>query len=820
MKISYNWLKKYLDFNLSVSETSEILTDIGLEVESAELYEPIKGGLEGVLVGKVMKCVKHPDADKLQVTKVDIGTSEPLQIVCGAPNVAEGQTVLVATIGTKLFFSDGNELLIKKAKIRGIPSEGMICAEDELGIGESHEGILVLSDAFEVGKKASEMFFTENDTVFEIGLTPNRSDAISHYGVARDLAAALSMRKKVIFTAKLPDVSSFKPEIKKNPISIVINDAENCSRYAGVFFKNIRVGESPEWLKSFLRSMGMKPINNIVDITNFVMLETGQPLHAFDAKKIAGDKIVVRKSKLKEFVTLDEVSRKMSGRELMICNENEEMCMAGVFGGLDSGVSMKTTSIFLESAYFNPVSVRKSAKFHGLKTDSSFRFERGVDPEMIPYALHRASQLISELCSEVKYSTVQDVYPAPIQRVKILCSFDRINALIGKEISSKRVISILESLDFEIFNVGKFGFETFAPLYRVDVTREADVIEEVLRIYGFNSIDIPEKLNYSLLFSDKVNLKKERLKETVSSYLSSNGFYEAINNSLSKSEYVEIFDIINAGELIKILNPLSKDLEIMRQSLLPGLLENVLLNQNYHQSDIRLFEFGKEYRHNSLFNNLEVNKQYNEKEVLALVLTGNEKPENWKYSSEKTDIFTVKLYIEKIIKFAGLTQKLTSQSFSNSTFKDGIQYVDSMNNVIALCGILHPKVAKYFDIKQSVYYAEIRWKNFSEMSVNKSVKFNDIVKYQPVRRDLALLLNSHISYDEVYGIASKTLGKMVKDINIFDVYEGEKLPQGKKSYALSFILQDSVKTMTEKEITLAMDRLVKAYQEQLGGELR
>lgn len=820
MKISYHWIKKYLDFNLSVTETSEVLTDIGLEVESTELYEPIKGGLEGVLVGKVLTCLKHPDADKLQVTKVDVGTSEPLQIVCGAPNVAEGQTVFVATVGAKLFFTDGNELLIKKAKIRGIPSEGMICSEDELGIGESHDGILVLPDTFNVGEKASELFFTENDTVFEIGLTPNRSDAMSHYGVARDLAAALSLRKKDSFIAKLPDVSGFNPEIKKNPINIVIDDAENCPRYAGVFFKNIKVGESPEWLKSFIKSMGMKPVNNIVDISNFVMLETGQPLHAFDAKKIIGNKIVVRKSKSNEFVTLDEINRKMNGHELMICNENEEMCMAGVFGGLDSGVTMKTTSIFLESAYFNPVSVRKSAKFHGLKTDSSFRFERGVDPEMIPYALHRAALLISELCPEVKYSTVQDVYPAPIQRVNISCSFNKINELIGKEIPSEVVISILKSLDFEIFNFDEHGFETLAPLYRVDVTREADVIEEVLRIYGFNSIEIPETLNYSLMFSDKVNLKKEGLKETVSSYLSSNGFYEAMNNSLSKSEYIEKFDIIKAEDVVKILNPLSKDLEIMRQSLLPGLLENVLLNQNYHQSDIRLFEFGKEYRHNSLFNNLEVNKQYNEKEVLALVLTGNEKPENWKYSPGKIDFFTIKSYVEKMIQLAGLTRKLTVKQFSNNTFKDGIQYLDTANNVIALCGILHLKVAKYFDIKQAVYYAEIRWKNFADLSVKKPVKYNNIINFQPVRRDLALLLSSHTTYDEVYEVASKTLGKIVNEINIFDVYEGDKLPEGKKSYAVSFVLQDNTKTMTEKDIVSAMDKLVKAYQNQLGGELR
>ncbi len=820
MKISYNWLKKYLDFNLSVSETAEILTDIGLEVESTELHEPIKGGLKGVVVGKVEKCVKHPDADKLKVTKVDIGEFEPLQIVCGASNVAEGQTVLVATVGTNLYFSDGNELSIKKTKIRGIPSEGMICAEDELGIGDSHDGIMILPDNIEIGRNASELFYTDNDYVFEIGLTPNRTDAMSHYGVARDLAAALTKRKRRIFKANLPEISRIQTRAIQNPIEIVIQDSENCARYAGIYFKNISVGESPVWLKSFLKSMGMKSINNIVDVTNFVMLETGQPLHAFDAAKIIGEKIVVRHCKSAEFVTLDEVSRKMTGRELMICNAKEEMCMAGIFGGLHAGVTSNTTSMFLESAYFNPVSVRKSAKHHGLKTDSSFRFERGTDPEMVTYALQRAAQLITELCPEAKFSKISDVYPEPLKRVNIPCSFSKIRELIGKDLANKTVFTILESLDFEISQVTNSGFHALTPLYRVDVTREVDVIEEILRIYGFNSIDIPDTLNYSLIFSDKTNLKREQLKEKISNYLSANGFYEAMNNSLTKSEYADKFVYETIDEVVKIINPLSKELEIMRQSLLPGLLENMLLNQNYQQSDVRLFEFGKEYFYRPLFKNLDVDKKYSEKEVFALLVSGNECPENWKLPTAKSDFFSIKTYVERILEMMGVSRRLSVVDFSNDIFKDALKYIDNTSNVIATCGVLHPKMAKYFDLKQSVFYAEFSWKRLSDLSMRNCVKYDDVVNYQPVRRDLALLLDKSVTYADVHDLAKRILGKSVKNINIFDVYEGDKIPSNKKSYALSFVLQDNLKTMTDKDITSLMDRLVEAYKNQLGAELR
>jgi phenylalanyl-tRNA synthetase beta chain len=820
MKISYNWLKKYLDFNLSVNDTADILTDIGLEVESTELFEPIKGGLKGVVVGKVVNCVKHPDADKLHVTKVDIGNIDLLQIVCGAPNVALGQTVLVATIGSVLYFSDGKELEIKKAKIRGIPSEGMICAEDELGIGDSHDGILILADDIPVGTKASELFYTANDFIFEIGLTPNRTDAMSHYGVARDLAAALTKRKRGVYKAFLPEILPIKTRSIQNPIEIVVKDAENCPRYAGVYIKNLQVGDSPNWLKYFLKSMGMKPINNIVDITNFVMLETGQPLHAFDAAKIKGEKIVVRPNKAETFVTLDEVKRKMSGRELMICNEKEEMCIAGIFGGLDSGVSVNTKSIFLESAYFNPVSVRKSSKYHGLKTDSSFRFERGADPEMVPYALFRAAQLISEICPNVKYSKISDVYPNPMQRVKIACSYDAIAKLIGKDIPSKIILSIMESLDFEIVAQGRKGFEVLAPLYRVDVTRESDVVEEILRIYGFNSVEVPETLNYSLAFSDKLNIKKEQYKEKVSNFLSANGFYEAMNNSLTKLEYAEKFDVIKIDEIVKVLNPLSKDLELLRQSLLPGLLENLLLNQNYQTQNVFLYEFGKEYSFRPLFQNMAVEKKYSEKEVLALLMSGNEKPENWKYPAVKVDFYNAKKYVDQIISSFGVLEKLTTVEVSNGTYSSAIKYVDSLNNVYAVCSVIHPRVLKHFDIKQPVYYAEFVWSKLIDLSVKKSVKYNDVVNFQPVRRDLALLLDENISYKDVKDLAECVLDKLLKDVNLFDVYQGDKLPANKKSYAVSFVLQDSSKTMTDNQITKLMDKLVVTFKEKLGAELR
>lgn len=820
MKISYNWLKKYLDFNLSVNETADILTDIGLEVESTELFEPIKGGLKSVVVGKVVNCVKHPDADKLHVTKVDVGNNEILQIVCGAPNVAIGQTVLVAKVGAKLYFSDGKELEIKKAKIRGIPSEGMICAEDELGIGDSHDGILVLSDDIQVGIEASELFYTTNDYIFEIGLTPNRTDAMSHYGVARDLAAALTKRKRGVFKAFLPEIAPVKTRSIQNPIEIIVKDSDNCPRYAGVYFKNLQVEESPDWLKSFLKSMGMKPINNIVDITNFVMLETGQPLHAFDAEKIIGEKIIVRPNKAETFVTLDEVERKMTGRELMICNEKEEMCMAGIFGGLDSGVSSNTKSIFLESAYFNSVSVRKSSKHHGLKTDSSFRFERGADPNMVPYALMRAAQLISAVCPDSKYSKISDVYPNPMQRVKIACTYDSVTKLIGKDISSKTILSILETLDFEICTQDRKGFKAFAPLYRVDVTRESDVVEEILRIYGFNSVEIPETLNYSLTFSDKLNVKKEQYKEKVSNFLSARGFYEAMNNSLTKLEYVEKFDIIKKDEIVKVLNPLSKDLELLRPSLLPGLLENMLLNQNYQTQNVRLFEFGKEYLSRPLFQNMAVEKKYSEKEVLALLISGNEKPENWKYSSDKVEFFNIKQYAEHILSSFGILEKLKSVVVSNGTYSSAFKYVDDLNNEYAICSVIHPRILKNFDIKQAVYYAEFAWSKIIDLAVKKSVKYNDVVNFQPVRRDLALLLDENISYKEVKNIAVSVLDKSLKEINLFDVYQGDKLPANKKSYAVSFILQDSSKTMTDAQITSLMDKLVLTFKEKLGAELR
>ncbi len=820
MKISYNWLKKYITFDLSVSETSEILTDIGLEVESIEKFEPIKGELKGVVVGKVTSCVKHPDADKLHVAKVNIGEAEPLQIVCGAPNIALNQTVLVATIGTKLFFKTGNELEIKKTKIRGLSSEGMICAEDELGIGQSHAGIMVLPDHFEVGKKASEIFDTESDYIFEIGLTPNRSDAMSHYGVARDISAALNCRLNKKMHALLPMIKNFKPSINENPISIEIKDIENCLRYSGIYIENISVLKSPDWIKKSLKSVGINSINNIVDVTNFIMLETGQPLHAFDAKKIKGNKIIVRKANPKLFVTLDDVERKLNGSELMICDAQNELCIAGIYGGIDSGVSENTTSIFIESAYFNSVSIRKSSKLHGLKTDSSFRYERGGDPEITLYALKRVTNLLSEQFNNIKYSIISDIYPNPIKRRKINLDIKNLWSLIGKEIPFETIKTILISLDFEILAENDNSFEMLAPLYRTDVTREADVIEEVLRIYGFNSIEIPEKLSYTPNYNSETNELKKNLKENISNWLSSIGFYESINNSLSKSEYLEKFDFSNKTDAVKILNPLSKELEIMRLSLLPGLLENVLLNQNYQQTDVKLYEFGKHYSYNHLFTEYDVTRKYQEKEFLSMIICGNDNPENWKYPIVKSDFFSIKRIVEDLLNFTHTKNKLKTSPINSKLIKEGIQYCWSDEQPIIKCGTIHPKILKQFDIKQEVFFVEIDWKLFSDLAIKQTVQFNEINNFQPVKRDLALLIDKKIEFAEISSIAKQSVGKLLKDVKLFDIYEGDKIPSGKKSYAIRFTFQNNERTMTEIEINKVMDKLIKSLNTAINFEIR
>ena len=820
MKISYNWLKQYISTELTVSEISELLTDIGLEVESVEEYEPIKGGLKGIVVGKVLNCVKHPDADRLHVTKVNVGETEPLQIICGAPNVAEGQTVLVATIGTKLYSKDGSDFEIKRSKIRGLPSEGMICAEDELGLGTSHVGIMVLSSDIPAGTAGSDLFYTKNDYVYEIGLTPNRSDAMSHFGVARDLAAAIQCRHQTLIKANLPNIDIFKPLLGKNPISVELKDKESCPRYSGLFIDNLRISESPDWLKNSLKAMGLNPINNIVDITNYVMLETGQPLHAFDSKKLVNQEIKVRKANPSKFVTLDGVERQLSGSELMICDAEKELCMAGVFGGIDSGVSSMTTSIFLESAFFNPISIRKSSKLHGLKTDSSFRFERGTDPEMTLYALKRAALLVSEICPEAKYSEISDTYLNPLNKHLITLNIETLWSLIGKKIPTNVIKEILESLDFEILNNLESSFEINAPLYRTDVTREADVIEEILRIYGFNSIEIPEKLNYTLVPKSEGMNQKEKYKEKISNWLSSNGFYESINNSLTKSDYFDKIDFLKKSDAVQILNPLSKELEFMRQSLLPGLMENILLNQNYQNSNIRLFEFGKHYNYFSLFKENDVTRKYKEKEFLSIIVCGSENSENWKNPIQKSDFYTIKSIAEQLLKLSKTEEKLSLKSFTDKQFKEGIAYFDYSNQTVLKCGIIHPKLLKYFDVKQDVFFLEIDWKLFYDLSSKQSVKYRELVNFQPVRRDLALLIDKNISFDEIKKAAVQCVGRLLKEINIFDVYEGDKIPKDKKSYALSFIFQDKEKTMTDIEINIVMNKLIKVFKTSINAELR
>lgn len=820
MKISYNWLKSYIDVDCSVEELSDILTDIGLEVEGLEHFETIKGGLKGVVVGKVLECEKHPDADRLHVTKVEMGDGKVSQIVCGAPNVAQGQTVLVASVGTKLYGEDEKEFEIKKAKIRGVASEGMICSEIELGIGDSHEGILVIDDKHKAGTKASDIYEVKSDYIFEIGLTPNRSDAISHFGIARDVAAALSIRNNINIEAKLPQNEKFNPQIEKSPIDIDLVELDHCPRYSGIYIKNIEVKESPEWIKNYLESVGLGSINNIVDITNFIMLEIGQPLHAFDAAKIDGNKVVVRKANKGKFTTLDGVERELKGSELMICNAQTEMCIAGVYGGLDSGVSENTTEIFLESATFDAVSVRKTSKLHGLKTDSSFRFERGADPNINIYAIERAIQLFSEVCPKIEYSNVVDAYPNVIKPVRITLKYDELNKVVGKEIPQEIVEKILNRLDFTIISKSETALEIDSPLYRVDVTREIDVVEEILRIYGYNSVEIPTKVKYSITQSEDFMAPKLKLKDRISEWFSARGLYEAMNNSLTKSEYYEKFKFLNPDLAVKIINPLSRDLEFMRQSLLPGLLENILLNNNYQQQNVRLFEFGREYYINDKDAQEDISKMYKEKEMFAFVISGTHNSENWKYGEEKLDLYSALAIVNDLLGMLNLNKEFVIETQADAMFSEGVIYQNRRGDLLAKAGKVHPRILKHFDIKAEVFYAEIDWELLAKVLHGRKSNYKALVNYQAVRRDLSLLIDKKVSFAELEKLAYANSKNLLREVNLFDVYEGDKIAEDKKSYAVSFKFQNPNGTMTDAEINALMDKIIEVYTSKLGAVLR
>ena len=817
MKISYNWLKDYIDIDLTPDDIARILTDIGLEVEGIEKYEQIKGGMRGLVIGKVLTCEKHPNADKLSVATVDAGTEEPLHIVCGAPNVAAGQKVVVATVGTELYVNE-RSFTIKKAKIRGELSEGMICAEDEIGLGSGHEGIIVLDDDVKVGIPAAEYFQIVTDTVFEIGLTPNRIDSASHFGTARDLAAFLKQTRDI--RIDMPNTGNFHIENNSYPVDVIIENPEACNRYAGVTVKGVTIKPSPQWLQNRLRSIGLNPINNVVDITNFVLHELGQPLHAFDADRLKGSKIIVKNlPQGTKFVTLDETERELSADDLMICDGEGPVAIAGVFGGLHSGVTSETKNVFIESAYFNPVSVRRTARLHGLSTDASFRFERGVDPEMILVALKRAALLMKETaCGEIA-SEIVDVYPVPVNPATVKVSFANITRLIGKDIGTDRIRKILLALEMKIVEENEAGLTLNIPAYRVDVNREADVIEDILRIYGYNNVEISEKLNSHISYVTKPD--REKLVNIVSDYLTNNGFNEIMSNSLTNTGYYDEMQSFRKENTVKILNPISVDLDGMRQTLLFGGLEAIAYNTNRKNADLKLYELGNCYFYQDKNKISDPLDKYDEEMHMALFLTGLRQEPNWANPEKESTFFLLKAFTENILKRLGIEingiEKRTTEK--SDIFEDGIAY-NSGKHLLAEIGIVKKRICSQFDIDAEVYYADLDWENIILHTKDHRISYQSLPKFPEVKRDLSLLLDRQITYDRIEKLAFDTERKLLKRINLFDVYFGEKIANDKKSYAVSFILQDENKTLTDREIDKTMDKLARVFTEQLKAVIR
>lgn len=815
MNISLNWLKKYVDIDLPVKELCEILTDLGLEVGNVEEYVSVKGAMQGLVIGEVKTCAKHPNADKLSVTTVDVGGENLLPIVCGAPNVAAGQKVVVATVGTTLYMGD-DELKIKKSKIRGEVSEGMICAEDEIGIGDDHDGIIELDASAEVGSKAADYFGIYCDTIIEIDLTPNRVDGASHIGVARDLVAYLKQNGRA--ELKMPAVDDFKVDNTNNPVEVVVENTEACRRYAGITVSGIEVKESPEWLQNSLKAIGQKPINNIVDITNYVLHELGQPLHAFDMKKINKKKVVVKTlASGTKFTTLDEAERELNEKDLMICNTEEGMCIAGVFGGIDSGVKEGTTDVFIESAYFDPVYVRKTAKRHALNTDASFRFERGIDPNITIYALKRAAMLIKEVAGGEISSEIVDIYPNPIEDFKIEVSYANINRLIGKKLGTEKIKNILTALDIKISGETHEGLSLEVPPYRVDVKREADIIEEILRVYGYNNVEVSTDVKSTIQYAPKPDTNKIRNK--VSDMLSSNGFNEAMSNSLTKSAYYEGLESYNAENTVMILNPLSRDLNGMRQTLLFGGLEAVAMNTNYKNGDLRLYEFGNCY---SFYNEKEGDNtlvKYSEGQQLAFFLSGKKEATGWNVSDESSNFYELKQYVEKTLKSVNYDiSSLKVKETETDTFAYGLTY-GVKKNVLVKFGSVSKKILQQFDIDFEVFYAEFDWDKVIKF-MPPVRKYVEIAKFPAVQRDLALLLDKKVKFSEIENIAFQAERKLLKEVSIFDVYEGKNLPEGKKSYAVRYIIQDETKTLKDKQIDKIMNKLMASYKKQLNAEIR
>ena len=808
MKISYNWLKQFLQTDWEAEKTGELLTDLGLEVEGIEKVESIKGSLQGVVVGEVKTCIKHPNADKLKITTVDLGNGSPVQIVCGAPNVDAGQKVPVATVGTMLYDDKGEGFKIKKGKIRGEESHGMICAEDELGLGKSHDGIMILDESLVPGTPCSDVFNIETDYVFEIGLTPNRSDAMSHYGVARDLRAGLIQQGTNIELIS-PSVSDFHVDERILKIDIEVEDKELVPRYCGITITDVEVKDSPEWIQNRLKAIGLAPKNNIVDITNYVLHELGQPLHAFDASKIRGGKVVVKTlEEGTKFTTLDDVERELSSEDIMICDaDNKPLCIGGVFGGANSGVTESTHTIFLESAYFNPVSVRKTAKRHGLNTDASFRFERGIDINTTKYALKRAALLIEEYAGGKMSSDILDFYPVKLEDFEVFLSFENAYKLIGQEIPKETIKKILASLDIKINSVTEAGLGLVVPSYRTDVQREADIIEEILRVYGYNNVEFSHKLNTSISFDSDINVKVENI---VADQLSSLGFNETMANSLTKADYIELSDSLNADFNVEMLNPLSNDLKVMRQSLLFSGLESVAYNINRKNNSLKFYEFGKTYH--------KYESGYQEDKHLTLFITGNRTQDSWKVASQASDFFYVKGVVTALLSRLGI-DKLKTTPTKSDVFSEGITLSLGKMKLVEL-GVVKRAILKEFSIKQEVLFADFNWQTILGLVGNKKIKVTELPKFPAVKRDLALLLDNKVEFKDIYNLAFQSERKLLKEVDLFDVYEGDKLPDGKKSYAVSFVLQDENKTLEDKQIDKIMQKLQQTFEKNLDAVLR
>jgi phenylalanyl-tRNA synthetase beta chain len=815
MKILYNWLKDYISLDMDPEQTSRVLTDIGLEVESLEVTESIPGGLNGVVTARVVTCNPHPDSDHLYLTTVDTGMGDPVQVVCGAPNVAAGQKVLMATVGTLLTFKSGDQLKIKKSKIRGAESYGMICAEDELGIGTSHEGIMVLPHDTPVGIPAAEFLGLPSYAVFEIGLTPNRIDAASHIGVARDLAAWYAGQGKEIPVNK-PGVGSFKENPSGKGVQVFLDASVAAPRYSGITLSHITVGPSPSWMQDRLRLAGIRPINNLVDITNYVMLETGQPLHAFDRDAIEGDRIVVRfAQKGDRFITLDQVERTLDGEDLMICDAAKPMCIGGVFGGLQSGVTEKTTSIFLESACFNPTFIRKTSRRHGLKTDASFRFERGADPNATLYALKRAVLLMQEICGARVEGTLTDLYPQPVQPAEINLNYKRMFSLMGKDIGRSTVNRILQALEMDIIRKEPDLVTVRVPAYRVDVLRECDVVEDVLRIYGYNNIELPDRIRSSM--GEIQNPEPDLVREKTADRLASVGFREIMCNSLTRASYYEKLQTYPARSSVMILNPLSSDLNAMRQTLLWGGLEAITYNNNRQQYDLRFFEQGNVYQLTGPGESL---TGYRESRRLAIFVTGNDKPQNWHTPSRPSDFFLLKAYVEDLARMFGLDlTRLECTDAPSDLFEEGISY-RVKNKVLADLGEVSRACLSVLDIKQKVFAAEIDWDLFFNMVRNNKARFTDLPRFPEVHRDLALVVDNKVTYNKLHAIAFKTEKRLLKKVSLFDVYTGKGIPEGKKQYALSFVFRDPEKTLTDIYVEQLINRMMEAFTRETGAVLR